>query len=307
MEKVKGLELAERYYEEIGKPWLHEKFPEYEDRICVGLVGAGSECFGFDDEYSKDHDYGPSFCMWLTSEDYRMIGRELMEGYAKLPGEFLGFARRIVSPHGDGRVGALETDAFYEGMIGQPQAPDNLLDWLFLPESYLAMATNGKVFTDPLGEFSKVRRELLQFYPEDVRVKKIAARAAVMAQSGQYNYGRCLRRGESVAAQLALDEFIKASISMVYLLNRVYTPFYKWMHRGMERLAVLPEIRGKLTELLPAPDKEERIEEICQLIIEELRRQELTDEADSFLENHTGSIMARIKDDTMRSLPAMQG
>lgn len=304
---MKGLELSELYYREIGEPWLHTCFPEYENRICTGLVGAGSECFGFDDAYSRDHDFGPSFCIWLTKEDYQMIGREMMEGYCRLPGSFRGVPARVVSPHGDGRVGVLEIDAFYTAMIGQPQAPNTLLDWLFLPESYLAMATNGKVFADPLGEFSRVRKELLQFYPEDVRVKKIAARAAVMAQSGQYNYARCRKRGELVAAQLALDEFIKAAISMVYLLNRVYTPFYKWMHRGMENLQILPQIQGKLTALLTEPDKEERIEEICQLVIGELRRQGLTDETDGFLEYHAGSIMERIEDDTLRSLPAMQG
>lgn len=37
---------------------------------------------------------------------------------------------------------------------------------------------------------------------EDLRLKKLAARAAVMAQAGQYNYPRCVRRGETVAAGL---------------------------------------------------------------------------------------------------------
>ena len=47
---MKGLELAETYYKEIGEPWLEREFPEYKIRICAGLVGAGSECFGFDGE-----------------------------------------------------------------------------------------------------------------------------------------------------------------------------------------------------------------------------------------------------------------
>ena len=47
---MKGLQLSEIYYKEVGKPWLDQCFPEYRDRICAGLVGQGSECFGFDDE-----------------------------------------------------------------------------------------------------------------------------------------------------------------------------------------------------------------------------------------------------------------
>ena len=42
---MNGMELAERYYETYGRPMLHEKYPEYETRIAVGLVGEGSECF----------------------------------------------------------------------------------------------------------------------------------------------------------------------------------------------------------------------------------------------------------------------
>ena len=60
-----GLELAKAYYETYGKRMLAEEFPRYVDRIAVGLAGEGSECFGFDDAISRDHDFGPSFCMWL--------------------------------------------------------------------------------------------------------------------------------------------------------------------------------------------------------------------------------------------------
>ena len=72
---MNGMELAERYYETYGRPMLHEKYPEYETRIAVGLVGEGSECFGFDDRISRDHDFGPAFCLWLEKKDYQEIGR----------------------------------------------------------------------------------------------------------------------------------------------------------------------------------------------------------------------------------------
>lgn len=71
------------------------------------------------------------------------------------------------------------------------------MEWLYTPEHSLACAVNGRVFYDGCGEFSAVRRELEAGYPEDVRLKKMAARAVLMAQSGQYNYSRCLRRGNT--------------------------------------------------------------------------------------------------------------
>ena len=69
-----GLELAKQYYETYGRPMIAEQFPQYEERIAVGLVGPGSECFGFDDEISRDHDFEAGFCLWVTSEDEEAVG-----------------------------------------------------------------------------------------------------------------------------------------------------------------------------------------------------------------------------------------
>ena len=74
---MKGLDLAEAYYREFGEPMIARKFPDFVDRIATGLVGPGSECFGFDDTLSRDHDWGPAFCMWLSNDDFDAIGRPL--------------------------------------------------------------------------------------------------------------------------------------------------------------------------------------------------------------------------------------
>lgn len=39
--------------------------------------------------------------------------------------------------------------------------------------------------------FQEYGESLLEFYPEDVLKKKLAAKLVTMAQSGPYNYGRC--------------------------------------------------------------------------------------------------------------------
>ena len=49
---MQGLELAKRYYEEVGRPMLERDFPELLPRLAAGLVGEGSECLGFDDAIS---------------------------------------------------------------------------------------------------------------------------------------------------------------------------------------------------------------------------------------------------------------
>ncbi|MGN0299203.1 MAG: DUF4037 domain-containing protein [Lachnospiraceae bacterium] len=324
---MKGLELCRAYFEAYGRQLVHETAPDYENRVAFGLVGHGSECFGFDDEISTDHDFGPGFCMWLTKEDFTQVGARLQEAYEQLPNSFMGYSARNVTRQGGGRVGAMEIDSFYAQFVGE--MPKTKLDWLDLSEEYLATATNGAVFYDPLGEFTKKREQLLSYFPEDVRRKKLAARAAKMAQSGQYNYSRCMNRGETVAATLALAEFVEQTIAAVYLLNNKYMPYYKWKFHGMESLpkcqdvaamiqllCELPlqkevwtaEMRAQWTVMLNTNDKKVLlIEWICGKIIEEMKMQGLTESDSDYMEAHAYEIMERISDDTIRQMHLMEG
>jgi hypothetical protein len=323
---MRGLELARRYYDEVGRPMLERDFPELLPRIAAGLVGEGSECLGFDDDISQDHDFGPGFCLWLTREDYLSYGARLQDAYEALPGDFLGFSPRKDGPRAGKRVGVFEISTFYRDFVGGEQPPASLRRWLYLPEDKLAAVTSGQVFEDPFGEFSRLRKALLAYYPEDVRVKKIAARAAQMAQSGQYNYARCMRRGDGVAAQLALLEFLKSALSMVYLLNCRYEPYYKWAFRGLRDLPRMRAAQPLFLELSTSGGQESAwrgkvqnpyvnrldrkvvlMEEICRLTIEELRTQGLTDGTEDFLEHHTWRIMERIQDARLRGLHVLEG
>jgi len=95
-----------------------------------------------------------------------------------------------------------------------------------------------------------------------------------------------------------LSEFMKHTMMMVYLLNHRYAPFYKWMHRGMEHLVILPQNKGILDELAQMPIGDERIPEtiefIVALIIREMKKQSLTSGEDNYLDNHTEQILKSI-------------
>lgn len=328
---MKGLELSRQYFEAYGRPMLEEleaAHPALKGQFAAGLVGQGSECLGFDDALSADHDFGPSFCVWLPKRLFSEYGALCRQAYDRLPKEFAGYpARQVLDGN---RVGVFEIGSFYYRLIGREDAPKNNAEWMWLAESRLSAAVNGEVFMDDAGLFSAIRKELLGFYPEDVRRKKIAARAAAMAQSGQYNYSRLCQRGEWTGAFLALQEFIKNTCSMVNLLNRRYTPFYKWMHRSLKDVPVLPEVYGLLDQLTDAFDSREAwqtaaaedflfgiinkkdtravlIETICQLVIRELKAQGLSEAEDMYLEPHAVSVMQSIQDPAVASLQLMEG
>ena len=307
-----GLDIAEQYYHVHGVPMIERNFGEYRDRIAAGLVGDGSECFGFDDSLSRDHDWGPCFCLWLSKDVYEKIGPALQQEYERLPKEFAGIPARGESVWGGGRVGVFEIGAFYRQFIGRDDVPDTIDAWRKLPESNLAVCTNGRVFSDPAGEFTAVRNGLLAFYPQDVRLKKIASRCMTAAQSGQYNYLRCIRRGEYVAAQYAETAFIRDIISLVFLLNKRYRPFYKWMHRSLAELPVLGgRIHDMLHELVTVHQhvrgedvhwrKIDLIEDIARQIIGEFRSMGLSCSESNFLLDHGPEIAERIEDPGLRN------
>lgn len=307
----KGLDLSREYYEQVGKPMLLEKFPDYFSQMTIGLVGEGSDGFGFDDEISRDHDFGPGFCIWITDALYEEIGAKLQEAYELLPPVYKG-SIRIATAQGKGRVGVFKIGSFYRKLLGIPVIPDSLEEWAAVEEYGLAAATNGAVFKDSPNGFSIIREKLLSYYPKELWHSKLAKEAVHISQSGQYNYGRMMLRGDVVTGEVAMGEFIKHVMSMVYLLNKSYAPYYKWMHRGIGRLSWGSEIGKLLEELALLPSQEQAwidvgeemsgmvnkrdeksvlVEKICTLLLEKLKEEGLAEGEDNYLEHHVGEIL----------------
>lgn len=304
---MKGIELSKAYFEEYGKPMLEKDFPEYLDRIAVGLVGHGSECFGFDDDISLDHDFEPGFCLWLTEEDEQAFGFRLFRAYSKLPKEFMGVKCLDRSAMGSKEKGVHTISEFYSAYTGRRGAPECWQDWLYTPSHYFAEATNGEVFCDPLGEFTRIRDIIKNGMPEDVRLKKIASCALRMSQSGQYNYKRCIAHGEIGAARFALNEFATNAAELVFLLDHRHAPYYKWIFRAMRELPKLNFLADKIEDLVTIPSDETLkiellIEEISSVFIEEFKNQGITEATCGFLESHAYSINDQITNSEIRNL-----
>ena len=307
---MRGLELSERFYREYGEPMLREKFPELADFIAVGLAGSGSECFGFDDGISQDHDFEPGFCIFLPDEDTvdRKTAFALERAYSKLPKEFMGYERSPMSAVGGNRHGVMRAGEFFVSKTGTPDGKLSLRDWFFVPEQSLAEATNGKIFYDGLGALTEIR-ERLSYLPEDVRLKKLAGNLLLMGQSGQYNYSRCVSRAETAAAQLAMHEFVSAALKVIFLLNRRYIPYYKWSFHALRELPILSSLHDTLEYLISSantPDevkiKQEAVEQICAAVINELKAQGLTDIDLCDIEKHAYAVNNRISDGEIRNL-----
>ena len=306
-----GLEIARGYYEEFGKPMLESEFADILPLLAAGFVGSGSEHYGYDDEISRDHDFEPGFCIFLPGED--MVDRrrafQLERAYAKLPKEYAGIKRQNISPVGGNRNGVVRTDEFYTKAIGSANGELTAMQWLRLPDYALAEAVNGDVFFDNYGEFSKIREDLICM-PEDIKLKRLAGNLLIMAQSGQYNFMRCMKHGEPEAAQLACVEFVNAAMKTTFLLQDRYMPYYKWSFRALRELIGTKELSEKLSFLLygdnndntVAERKYDTIEEIASETITVLQEKELTQAVCGDLEKHAYSVNDKIQDSTVRNM-----
>lgn len=312
---MKGLELSRSYYREFGLPMLQEKFPDLLPLVAVGLFGSGSECFGYDDGVSLDHDFDPGFVILLPGEDRidRKAEFALERAYAALPREFAGVKRSLMAPVGGPRRGVMRMSEFLLQKTGTPDGELTAAQWFSLPSQSLAEVVNGAVFHDGPGEFTEVRRRLA-YYPEDVRRKKLAGHLLLAAQAGQYNYARCLRHGETASAQLAAFAFAESVTEAIFALNCAYTPYYKWRFRALRELPRLALEAGLLEYLITtgndeasARDKRGVIEEIAQDLIQELQEQGLTRASCGDLEKHAYSVNDSIADPGIRNLHVLAG
>ena len=307
---MKGLELSEKYYRAFGESMIREQFPEWEGRIAVGLTGSGSECYGYDDEVSADHDFGPEFCLFLPEEEIldRRTAFRLERAYAKLPAEFEGYSRQKMGPAGGQRHGVFRREEYFREKLGCLPAEMTAEDWLRLPDWALAEAVNGKIFRDDAGEMTR-SREILRDMPEDVRRKRLAGHLLMMAQSGQYNYRRCLKHGETGAAQLAAGEFVSHTMSTLFLLEKKVRPYYKWSFRALKELPGGEDAARSLEWLLTtenspeiAEDKYFCMEGIASDVIDRLQEQRITQAVCGDLEKHAYSVNDSIADNTIRNI-----
>ena len=311
---MKGLELSKLYYEEYGKKMIHEKFSNIESKIAIGLIGAGSECIGCDDDISKDHDFDIGFMIFIPDDLDPKIQFELEREYSYLPNEYMGYKKNVLSRNSQ-RRGVIKVSDFLTEKIGKKDGNLSLYDFLYIDEQYLLEVTNGKIYRDDSNIITKIRINL-NYMPIDVKLKKIAGEILIMSQSGQYNYLRLKKRNDVGDAKLAINIFVNSFIHFVYLINEVYMPYYKWRFKILKQLS-WPKIIlkykydfiDKLIFLLSVnpqniftPIVENIINDMSNICIDRIKKEFSIDSKNQFLDFYAIKINDSIKNNEIRNL-----
>ena len=317
-----GLEMSKMFYTELGKPMIDMDFSLYKKSMAFGLVGQGSECLSYDDMISRDHDYAPGFCIWIPQSLKDEIGNNLQKAYdllsmndflIKHKDKFNLYLRDVfMTGARANRIGVHSIEEFFFEHTGITHAPETFEDWTKTHPMFISEVVNGEVFDDYLGEFSKIRNKWLSYYPEDILKKKVAANCAMAAKTGQFNYKRSLDRDDLYSAYNCSVEFIKKISAVLYLLNKKYMPYYKWVFRGMDEFSICTDAVPLLKNLTQLTEKDSDkkialIEQISSIVIKELKNRDWSNGDTDYLLDHAKIIMKTIKDNNIASMNIFVG
>jgi len=260
-------ELCRLFFLEWGLPYIRSHYPQLEMRIAAGLFER-SRAIEADDELSRDHDWGPSFQLFLTDADFDAVGEALYKQITSdAPDEWSGcrhtfkksMERITVDPIGGYFRGQLECD--------HTSPPD---DWEFPEnvESNLFYLKHGPLFYDPLGEFGD-RRAAFCRWPQSFLEKRIRACCFNMWHYGRYNFvKRMTERDDPAAAAVCIGEFLKATMRLCIYLDGDFAPYWKWLPFRFRQVTWASEINSHVESLSTSTSRADQawhVEEICRL------------------------------------------
>jgi len=265
---MKGIELSRLFYRDVVRPWLDEAFPGLPHD--AGIFGYGSELLGFDDDMSRDHNWGPRVQLVIRPGDFAASARAIVDGFdavkpATFLGEPIGYRSRphppIVADDALGRpehgVEVFTADGILRTRLSlDPAAPLDPQTWLSLPEQRLVEMIAGEVFFSGLGDLARLRETFARF-PRDVTLFKLAALWRRVADEQAF-VGRAGHAEDDMGSRIIVARLARDVMRMAFLLEGRYPPYAKWFGSAFSRLEAAGTLSPLLDAALRADDWQER-------------------------------------------------
>jgi hypothetical protein len=214
---------------------------------AAALIGHGSEVLGFDDERSRDHQWGPRVQLFLRD---LAEAKDLRQTLAdQLPTSFAGFSTHFGPTAEAGTVAIAELDVgpvshgvetlllgdYVDAELGvDPLQGFDVADWLATPAQRLLEFTSGEVFSDPVGELTALR-DKLSWYPHDVWLLVMAGQWRRVAQLEHF-VGRTGSRGDDLGSRVIAASLVRDLMRLALLQERRYPPYWKWLGLAFSEL-----------------------------------------------------------------------
>jgi uncharacterized protein DUF4037 len=248
---LSGAALARRYYDEVVGPAVAARWPRLPH--AAGRLGSGSEVLGFDDDMSRDHDFGPRVNLLVPPGMTRQLDAHLA---AVLPEAFDGNPTRFATtwdPQVRHRVQVDDVPTFVASRTGIGGTERlTVSDWLSLTGQAVLEVTAGPVFVDTAGELTSARRRLA-WYPDDVWAYVVATDWARMAQELPF-IGRTADRGDDLGSRVIASRLAGAVMHLAHLLERRWPPYAKWTGTSLKSLPAGAAAAAPLLRAVDAQD-----------------------------------------------------
>lgn len=230
------IEDSREFWTDMVLPLLQEAHPGETARMAAGFFGYGSEVLRLDDAYSTDHHFGLRVNVLLPQAVMEATGPAIEDTLAaRLPGQWRGRELREGYTRTKG-VALASLEHHLLSTIGLDHPPDSLTEWLSIPEEDITHVVAGEVWHDPSGRFTAIRDRLNAYYPEPVRLRRLAHWSRYFSGMGVYALKRALLRNNMLYASTTFARSLRWGVQMAFMLDRTYYPYDKWLTEMFGRL-----------------------------------------------------------------------
>lgn len=229
-------------------PRLQEE-PLLRDRVALAQIGHGSQCLGYDDDLSQDHDWGILVQCFLedATDDSRYV---LQQCLASMPDLWEGTPVVWDQRTPPERSGIIELRVWLHDLAGYRLIPNQISteDFLRLSDARLTWLTNGTVFHDPIGTISRLR-QTLRVCPPQIQLRRLATACLMTVIHGPYQIPRLLKRTDGLSARLSAGLFVRSAMITAHRILGKPAPIIKWLARSFK---ALPDNSGISSDELEA-------------------------------------------------------
>lgn len=208
---------------------------------------------GFDDDVSRDHDWGLRLNLLVPRHRADEVAAELDR---VLPERFAGYPTRFPTtwdPQVRHRVQVEDVGSFVRSRIGVDAAGAlSVQEWLSLTGQAVLEVVAGPVFVDTAGDLTAARARLT-WYPEDVWRYVVATDWARLAQELPF-VGRTADRGDNLGSGVITARLVSVASHLAHVLDRRWPPYSKWVGTSLTRLPTAAGVVTPLQSALGAED-----------------------------------------------------
>ena len=262
---IKALELSRRLFEQRGHPLLQQL--DLLNVCAVGCFGGTSQNANLDDDWSRDHMWGPYLTFVLRDEAYNVHASALEEAIKKMPDEIDGVRWIGYDGPEPRRTGVQEAQSLLRLITGLEGPIDREEDWIPLIErnGFLGRRWTEQLFDAGQGTvfhgawFEKMWQNWTKFVPINVKLALISRSVYRVWNAGPtYNLNRLIARRDAIGTLLCTSRFVDEVMELGFTLSDQFTPAFKWRSAHFQRLSVFSkETRTAIARLAEVKDVEE--------------------------------------------------